>query len=71
MSKIRGAASLVFCLLLGVIASSCGSSHSGTTLTGIDIPPISPVIALNGTQQFTATGHFSDGSTGDLTGNAN
>lgn len=71
MSKAKSGASVMFCLFLTVIASSCGSSHSGPTLTGIDISPISPNILVNGTQQFTATGHFSDGSSGDLTTNAN
>jgi trimeric autotransporter adhesin len=70
MSKIRSAASVMFCVLLVVIASSCGSSNSGPTLTGIDITPISPAILVNDTQQFKATGHFSDGSTADLTANA-
>jgi len=71
MSKIRNAASVTFCLLLVAIASSCGTSHSGPTLTGIDLNPISPNILVNHTQQFTATGHFSDGSTANLTTNAN
>jgi trimeric autotransporter adhesin len=73
MSKIRSAASVMFCLLLVAITSSCGTSHSGPTLTGIDINPISPTIRISthDTQQFTATGHFSDGSTASLTTNAN
>ena len=63
MSKIRNAASVTFCLLLVAIASSCGTSHSGPTLTGIDLNPISPNILVNHTQQFTATGHFSGQAT--------
>jgi hypothetical protein len=51
--------------------ASCGSSNSGPTLTSIDISPISPTIAVSATQQFTATGHFSDKTTSDLTTNAN
>jgi hypothetical protein len=71
MCTIRSAASLTFCFLLIAMASSCGSSNSGPTLTGIDISPISPHIAVGETQQFTATGHFSDGTTGNLTAQAN
>ena len=36
-----------------MLLSSCGSSNSGPTLTGIDINPISPTIAVGETQQFT------------------
>jgi len=71
MSKIRSSASVMFCLLLALMGASCGSSHSGPTLTGIDITPISPIIHVSHMQQFTATGHFSDGTTADLTINAN
>jgi alpha-tubulin suppressor-like RCC1 family protein len=46
---------------------------SGTTLftvlslTGIVVTPVNPVLALGGTQQFKATGTYSDGTTTDLT----
>jgi hypothetical protein len=63
-----GAALLV---VLAFDFSGCGSSYSGTNLTGIDIAPISPSIAVGAQQQFTATGHFSDGSSSDLTKQAN
>jgi trimeric autotransporter adhesin len=69
MFRARILACLACVALMGMVAS-CGTSHSGPTLTGIDISPISPTIGVNATQQFTATGHFSDNSTADLTTNA-
>ena len=41
------------------------------TLTDLDVAPTSPSIAVGGTVQFTATAHFSDGTTADVTVNAN
>jgi uncharacterized protein YjdB len=40
---------------------------TSATLTSIAITPADPTIALDDTQQFTATGTFSDNSTEDLT----
>jgi WD40 repeat protein len=37
------------------------------TLTSIGVTPANPTIQTGGTQQFTATGSYSDGSTQDLT----
>lgn len=71
MRKIRSAASVMFYLMLTVTLWSCGSSNSGPTLTSIDINPISPTILVTETQQFKATGHFSDGTTADLTPQSN
>ena len=62
---------LVLLLALTFNLSGCGSSYSGTTLQTIDIAPISPNISVGGTQQFTATGHYSDGSSADLTKQSN
>jgi hypothetical protein len=42
---------------------------AGPTLTSIQVSPSNPAIAVNGSQQFTAAGTFSDGSmTNPLTG---
>ncbi|MEW6683698.1 MAG: kelch repeat-containing protein [Nitrospirota bacterium] len=38
-----------------------------TTLTGITVTPANPTINVGGSQQFTATGSFNDGSTQALT----
>jgi hypothetical protein len=50
----------------------CGSPSSttpptGPTLNSISITPLNQSIPVTSTQQFTATGHYSDGSTQDLT----
>jgi len=61
-----------FLLLLSLLSFGCGdSSSSGGTLTGIDIAPISPSIAVGGTVQFTATGHFSNGPDQNITAESN
>ncbi len=57
-----------------MVASTCGSVSGNTTLTvtaatlvSISVTPASPSIALGTTQQFVATGSYSDGSTQNLT----
>jgi hypothetical protein len=57
--------------LLILLSFGCGGSSSGGTLTGIDIAPISPSVAVGGTQQFTATGHFSNGPDQNITAQSN
>ena len=58
-----------------ITASSSGVSATTTltvsngTLTSIAITPANPSVAVNSTQQFTATGTFSDNSTQDVTFN--
>jgi trimeric autotransporter adhesin len=59
------------------ISATSGSISASTTLTvsivalaSITVNPASPSIALGTTQQFTATGTFTDGSTQDLTTSA-
>jgi 6-phosphogluconolactonase (cycloisomerase 2 family) len=55
---------LCFSFLVG-----CGGS-SGVTLTSVAVTPASASIAAGATQQFTATGMYSDNSTKDLTSSA-
>jgi uncharacterized protein YjdB len=52
------------------ISASNGTLTGATTLTTfhLTISPLSATIALGGTQQFTATANFANGSTSDLTG---
>ncbi len=67
---------LAFLLLLAVAGcsssrlsnpnSSTGSS-STTTLTAIAIAPTDPSLAVNATQQLTATGSYSNGTTANIT----
>src|SRR5213080_655582 len=59
-------------LLLGCGGNS-GSSNppsnppsSAATLTSLQVTPASKALALGATQQFTATGHYSDGTTKNL-----
>jgi hypothetical protein len=55
-----------------VLMSSCaGSVNQGRPeLTSIDVSPANASIAIGASQQFTATGHFSDGSAQDITASA-
>ena len=54
-------------LLLGVsFMVGCGGSGF-VTLRSITVTPSTATVAPNGTQQFTAMGNYSDGSTQDLT----
>jgi uncharacterized protein YjdB len=59
-----------------ITASFGGKSNNTTmtvtaaTLSYITIAPLNPSIPVGVTQQFTATGHFSDSSTQDLTASA-
>lgn len=45
-----------------------GGGSSGTTLVSLTIAPANPTIGFGATQQITASGYYSDGSTQDLTG---
>lgn len=56
------------------IDSVLGSTNLTVTdvvLVGIDLTPTNPSLPVGGTQQFTATGTFSDSSTLDLTNEVN
>ncbi|HJU83490.1 MAG TPA: Ig-like domain-containing protein, partial [Holophagaceae bacterium] len=48
------------------ITGSATLTVTNATLTSISVSPANPVVAKGATQSFTATGHFSDGSTEDL-----
>ncbi len=70
-------------VLIGLLLSVCvfvgcgGSTSSGgttppaATLVSIQVTPAAPSIAPSATQQFTATGTYSDGTTKNLTSTAN
>jgi Big-like domain-containing protein len=55
--------------LSGVTANTTLTVGSGTLLS-LAISPVGPAVAAGGTQQFTATGTFSDGTTQDITLNS-
>ena len=54
----------------GVFSSPASLTVSPANLRSISITPTSPSVALGKTQQFTATGTYSDGSTKDITASA-
>src|SRR6185312_9977836 len=51
-------------------SSSGGGGGSSATLVSISLSPSAPSIQTGGTQQFTATGAFSDNTTENLTSTA-
>ncbi len=53
------------------VALAGTGTSSGPTLVSIAVTPATATIAVNATQQFTATGTFSDNSTKDVTGQSN
>jgi YVTN family beta-propeller protein len=60
-------------LVIAFTFVACGGGSGGggdVSLTSIAITPANPSIAIGATQQFTATGNYSDGSTKDLTASA-
>src|SRR5882672_6101815 len=64
------AALLLPVLVLGVLAGCSGVKSGGgsKTLSSIAVTPATPAhLKVGATQQFTATGTFSDGSTSDIT----
>jgi hypothetical protein len=67
-------AKLATLLLFGLL-TACGGGGGGSTppvataptLMAIDVTPVNPSVRVGATQQLTATGSYSDGSTQDLT----
>jgi hypothetical protein len=51
-----------------VVSNSAVLTVSTAVLTGITVNPANPTAPVGSTQQFTASGTFSDGSTQDVTG---
>ena len=78
MKTTNLALTLVFCLAF--LAGCGGGGNSGSnppsnpgspaTLASLQVTPASKSLALGATQQFTATGHYSDGTSKDLTSSA-
>jgi trimeric autotransporter adhesin len=52
---------------LGTLSGSTVLTVTSVTLDSITVTPVNPSIAKGTTQQFTATGNYSDGNTFDLT----
>ena len=62
------AALMLSAFALGVLAGCSGmNGNGGKKLSSIAVTPASPAhLKVGGTQQFTATGTFSDGTTSDI-----
>ena len=62
------AAFVLFAFALGVLAGCSGMhNNGGKTLSSIAVTPATPAhLKVGSTQQFTATGTFSDGTTSDI-----
>jgi len=54
----------------GAVAGSAALTVSTPTLVSITVTPSSPSVPVGGMQQFTATGTYSNGTTGNLTSSA-
>jgi 6-phosphogluconolactonase (cycloisomerase 2 family) len=54
-------------ICVGLVFSGCGGGTSASRLTHLTVAPASASVVAGGTQQFTATGLFGDGSTQDET----
>src|SRR6516225_3470257 len=51
--------------------TSCGINFTIKALVSLVVTPANPSISVSGTEQFTATGTFSDNSMADLTSSSN
>lgn len=67
LAKALSAGSTTVSATLGSISGSTSLTVTAATPTAINIQPQSPTLTLGLSQQFTATGTFSDGSTQDVT----
>jgi hypothetical protein len=54
-------------LLVFVLSVGCNGFFVDPTLTTITVTPITPSVAISGTQQMTATGTYDDGSVKNIT----
>ena len=70
MDSFRQKLGLIAAVLSLAIASGCTGFFVNPTLSSIAIGPQDPTITTAQTQQMSATGTYSDGSTKDLTGKA-
>ena len=62
-----GAGSSTITAALGGVSGTTKLTVTAPTLTSIAVTPVNPSITKSGTQQFTATGTYSDKSTANLT----
>ncbi len=69
MKQFSWLKNLAFLVLIAIAAAGCsGGSHKHpATLSSISVTPSNPSVPVGGTQQFTATGKYSNGKVQDLT----
>jgi len=65
-----GVATTTITATSGAISGSTNLTVTPAILTSITITPLNPPVPVGGTQQFTATGTFTDGTTQNLTSSA-
>ena len=60
---------VIFLFFISTFLYSCGQAreYTGPFATGVDVTPGGQTIAVGATQQFVATVHWDNGTTGDLT----
>ena len=67
LASATGAGTSTITATSGTVAGSTTLTVTSATLVSIEVTPASPSIALGTTQQFTATGTFSDSTTQNIT----
>ena len=67
MATSTGSGSAVVSATLGTVAGSVNLTVANSILAAIEISPQSPSISVGGTEQFTATGLYTDGTTANIT----
>ncbi|HTT33880.1 MAG TPA: Ig-like domain-containing protein [Methylomirabilota bacterium] len=71
LRRLTGWAFFLECAILAVSLNACsssgGNSGPGRVLSSIAVTPQTASIGIGATQQFKATGTYSDGSTLDIT----
>jgi len=66
-ASVSAGATTISAALAGVTGGTTLTVQAAPTLASIAVTPANPTIAVGATQQFTATGTYSDGSTQNLT----
>ncbi|MGD0586358.1 MAG: Ig-like domain-containing protein [Oryzomonas sp.] len=68
-SRVTGLSpgSAVLTATMGGVSATFNMTVSSATISTVTVTPVNPSIAMGLTQQFTATGKFSDGTTQDIT----
>ncbi len=70
MNRFRTFPSFAVRLCFIAVLAFSANTLLAATLVSISVVPTSPFVSIGATQQFTATGHYSDGTTQNLTSSA-